>query len=202
MVLSPNDFRDYLCDIANDLQGDDYRKIVIQSLKSLGIDEKEEIITACNRILSVLDRKGSFLVDYDKRIKNREKIRKERNGALLNREDGIKYTGLPESTFDKKVKDNDLFEELNGKKGYRVDNLEKIARLIIDSSKSALCIETHYCLDRNRMGFLPFTSGEYYKIVEEDEMFKYLFNENWKVILKVGNSTFRRYFRIKEELKF
>lgn len=201
MVLSPNDFRDNLCDIANDLQGDDYRKIVIQSLKSLGIDEKEEIITACNRILSVLDRKNKFLEDFDKRIKKREKLKRIYLDKGLNRKDSIIYTGLPESTFDKKISPNEYIKENDGERRYTIEDLDKIARLIIDSSKFALCINTHYHLDKNRDGYLPFKGGEYFRIIEENEKFVFLYYEKVHASILFHRSKFNRYFRVKEELE-
>lgn len=199
----PGELKDYLIEIANSIHGDDYRRHLNRSLMpELDEIERAMIINACNRITSVLKGKGKeeFIDEYRVRIRIREQFKRRYKDGLLNRKDSITYSDWSEATFDRKAKDIIIKED--GTKRYRIEDLDKIARLIIDSSKLALCIETHYSFDRYRRGFLPFAGGKYYRIVDEDERFVVLFNEMWDVIIKIPITKFRRYFRIKEDLDF
>ena len=58
MVLQPDEFKDYLTEIATILERDDYRRIINRDLTpQLDEIEREKIIAACERIASVLKRK-------------------------------------------------------------------------------------------------------------------------------------------------
>jgi hypothetical protein len=207
MTFVHDEFKDYLLSIANALQGDGYRRVIKNNLE-LPLDEaeSERIITACERLISVLKGKydKEFIDEYHKRIEARKKIIKKYGKDLVSRKDAIEYTGLPESTFDRKVskKENDFIEDRNGKPGFRIDNLNKIMKFTLVSNKLALCINTHYQFDRRREGFITFSGGEYYKILEENEKFVWLFNERWMATLGMQRSAFESNFRVEEEIKF
>ncbi|BBE18560.1 hypothetical protein AQPE_2723 [Aquipluma nitroreducens] len=210
MPLLPKEFRDNLVDIANDLQYDDYRRTLRRNLKpELDQSEKEEIIIACERIISFLNgkEKEEFIKGYVERERIKRIFRRQSKDGTLNSKDSITYTGLPESTFYRKIKDYDPVKDEDGKSRYKIDDLDKIARLLTDSSNSgdsfnsALCIETNYRFDRARMGFFPFSAGKFYKIVGEDEWYKYIFNDQWNVTLRIGKNSFSNYFQVKEDLE-
>ena len=205
MVLQPDEFKDYLTEIATILERDDYRRIINRDLTpQLDEIEREKIIAACERIASVLKRKEKeeFIEGYKERIIKREKLKRKYGETLLNRQDAIRYTGLPESTFDRKVRENDLIEDRNGKPGFRIANLNKIMKLTLDSSKLVLCINTKYLFDRKRDGFLPFYGGKYYKIVEENEKFLCLYNEKWNASITISRNVFEIHFRVEEDINF
>lgn len=207
MTFVHDEFKDYLLKIADELKEDNYRKVIKMHLgSSLDDVEKGKIKTACERLISVFGGKGreEFIEDYRKRIAIRRKIEKKYGNDLVSRKDAIDYTGLTEITFDRKVRDkkNYILEDRNGKPGFRIDNLKKIMKFVQDSSKSALCINTHYQLDRKREGFLPFYGGQYYKIIEKNEKFVWLYNEKWMATLGMPKSVFEVHFRVEEEIKF
>jgi hypothetical protein len=211
MPLLPQEFRDNLFDIANDLQGDDYRRVLKRNLSpALNLVEKEEIKIACERIISFLNgrEKEEFIKGFLERERMRKKFRRQSKDGTLNRQDSIKYAGLPESTFYNKVKDFEPVKGENGKNRYKIDDLDKIARLILDSSSTndsyyyALCINTHYSFDYKRNGYITFKGGEYYKIVDEDEHHKYLFTDRWGDVIRISNNEFKYNFRVKEDLEF
>jgi uncharacterized protein YjhX (UPF0386 family) len=152
--------------------------------------------------LYILSLDKEFIDIYSERIKERKRIIKKYGNDLVNRKDAITYTGLSEATFDRKVREKKIIEDRNGKPGYRIDNLNKILKLNLDSNKLALCINSHYQFDRKREGFLPFSGGEYYKILDENEKFVWLFNEKWIATLGMPRSIFEAYFRVEEEIKF
>ena len=209
MPLLPIEFRDNLLNIANDLQEDDYRRVLKRNLKpALDQVEKDQIIIACERIISFLKgkEKEEFIKGYSDRQMTKRMFKRLSKDGCLNRKDSIIYTGLPESTFDKKIdemkkeKGKEHFKDEYGTSRINIDDLDKIARLIVDSNKSVLCIERLYLFDDIRQGYIPFEKGEYYEIIEENDRHKELFNADWKVCIPIGNATLIRYFRIKDEL--
>jgi hypothetical protein len=205
MSFVHDEFKDYLSRIAEALQGDDYRRVIKNNLgSSLNEVEKEKIKAACKRLISVLGGKEreEFIDDFRKQIEIRKKIEKKYGNNLVNRQDAIAYTEQSESNFDKKVRENDLIKDRNGKPGFRIDDLRKIMKFNLDSKKLALCINSHYMLDRKRKGFLPFYGGQYYKIIEENEKLVWLYNEKWMATLGMPRSVFEVHFRVEEDLKF
>jgi hypothetical protein len=201
MTLMLGELKDSLSEIAKALLRKDYRTLLNRELKPmLNNAEAQDIITACTRIASVLKGNDEFIDVYQNKIKNKEKFKKLHKDDLLDRKNAIIYTGMHPKTFDRKVEKAKIIDEINGKRRFRIENLDKLMELMINSSKSALCIETYYCYDGNRRGFFPFESGEYYKVVDEDETSKYVFNEKWNVILRVGQQLFRNNFRVYEDL--
>ena len=200
MLLNSYDFKNYLGDVIDTLQIKNYPHFVKESLKpGPTIVEKKKIINSCENLLSVLIGNTKVLGSYHKKWEKKERLKKKYGNEPMNKTDAIDYTGYPKSTFEKKV-NADIKVIINGKPHFKIVDLDKIMELIIDSSESALCIETYYCYDGNRRGFLPFEIGEYYKVVDEDETSKYVFNEKWNVILRVGNQSFRNNFRVYEDL--
>jgi hypothetical protein len=203
-----DEFKDYLLKIADELQEDNYRREIKKHL-GLPLDEdvSEKIVTACERLISVLKGKfdKEFIDEYHKRIEDRKRIIKKYGKDLVSRKDAIKYTGHKESTFDKKVREEDkniTITYRDGKPYFSIDDLNKIMKSISVSNKLALCINSHYQFDHERDGFIPFRGGEYYKILDENEKYVWLFNERWMTTLGIPRSNFEASFRVKEDLKF
>lgn len=208
MSFVHDEFKDYLLKIADELQGDDYRSVLKKHLV-LPLDEavSEKIVTACERLISVLMGKfdKEFIDEYHKRIEKRKRIIKKYGNDLVSRKDAIDYTGHKESTFDKKVRDEDkkiTITYRDGKPYFSIDDLNKIMKSISVSNKLALCINSHYQFDYKRDGFLPFRGGEYYKILDENEKYVWLFNERWMATLGMKRSHFEANFRVEGEIKF
>jgi len=123
----------------------------------------------------------------------------------VSRRDAIKYTGHKESTFDKKVREKDkniTITNRDGKPYFSIDDLNKIMKSISVSIKLALCINSHYQFDHKRDGFIPFRGGEYYKILDENEKYVWLYNEKWNATFGMPRSAFEANFKVKEDLKF
>lgn len=208
MSFVHDEFKDYLSRIADELQGDNYRRVIKKHLgNSLDDVEKEKIKAACKRLISVLGGKEreEFIDDFRKKIKKIKKIEKQYGDNLVSRQDAIAYTGQSEANFDKKVreKDNNITITYRaGKPYFSIDDLKKIMKLILDSSKSVLCINSYYQIDRKRDGFLPFSGGKYYKILDENEKTVWLYNERWKANVAIRRIDFAVHFRVEEEIKF
>lgn len=174
---------------------------VIASL-NLGSNEveKERIITALENFLSALTGDTETLGFYNKKEEERRKLKREYGNKPVNKTVAIAYTNLPKSTFEKKVS-AEIKIMIDGRPYFKIDDLDKISRLIINSGKPALCIEKNFCFEVNRRGFFPFSTGKFYKIVDEDEHFKYIFNDEWNVTLRIGKNSFSNYFQVKEDLE-
>ena len=199
MTLMPGEFKDNLTEIARFFQKEDYRRVINRDLKpQLNETEKEELINTCNRISSALKGNEEFIGDFHERNRKRGKFKNIGKDELLIRKDAIVYTGMRPSTFDRRVKEEGIIEVVNGKRRYRVGNLDKLMQLIINSSKSALCIEIYFLFDRNRAGYIPFRAGEYYPIVEESRNFVDLYNKKYSVTLRLPREILSLYFRVEE----
>lgn len=206
MTFVHDEFKDYLMKIADELQRDNYRRVIKKHLElPLDEDVSEKIVTACERLISVLKGKfdKEFIDEYHKRIEDRKRIIKKYGKDLVSRWDAIKYTGHKESTFDKKVRNKDnniIITYRNGKPYFKLDDLRKIMKLELEPTKLALCINTHYQFDHERDGFIPFSGGEYYKILDENEKFVLLYNERWKAIISMKRQEFEVGFRVEEQI--
>lgn len=170
---------------------------------------KKKIITGSSRGLVACYGESVVIINSDFREKTKKDYKRKFKNKLLPRQDAIIYSGHPESTFDKKVRDlgkknRDGFPHTpgDGPPFFHTDDLDKFSKLILDLCDSALCINTHYCFDIRRNGFLPFKGGEYYKIIEEQEKFVYLYIERFNTSLKLSNKQFSFNFRRKEDLSF
>lgn len=206
MSFVHDEFKDYLMKIADELQKDDYRSVIKSHLgASLDEVERAKINSACKRLMSAVggDVRDEFIDNFQKRIEKRKKIEKKYGKELVSRQDAIDYTEQSEANFDKLVREKEFIEDRNGKPGFRIDNLKKIMKAInLDSNKLALCINSHYQFDRKREGFLPFSGGEYYKILDEDEKVVWLYNERWGATFRMPRSHFEINFRVKEDVEF
>jgi len=206
MTFVHDEFKDYLIKIADELQTDDYRRVIKNHLgASLDEVERAKINSACERLMSVIggNVRDEFVDNFQKRIEKRRKIEKKYGKELVSRQDAIDYTEQSEANFDKLVREKEFIEDRNGKPGFRIDNLKKIMKAInLGSNKLALCINSHYLFDRKREGFLPFRGGEYYKIIDEKEKFVWLYNEKWNATFGMPRSAFEVNFRVKDEIKF
>lgn len=208
MTFVHDEFKDYLLKIADELQGDNYHKVIKSHIgASLNEVEQAKINTACERIISVVggNVRAEFIDNFQKRIEKRKKIEKKYGNDLVNRQDAIDYTEQSEANFDKKVRDennNIIITYRNGKPYFRIDDLKRIMKFKLDSNKLALCINSHYQFDRKREGFLPFSGGEYYKIIDENEKVVWLYNESWMATFRMPRNIFEINFRVKEDLKF
>lgn len=170
---------------------------------------KKNIIDGLSVSLESCDGKSVVLTKHDIREKIKEEYREKYNDKLLPRKDAIIYSGHPKSTFDKKAKKikkkKDGSPHLLRKDGppyYHMDDLDKFAKLILDSSESALCIKTNYCFDIVRDGYIQFEEGIHYKIIEKQEEFKYLYNERFDITIKMSDKQFSENFRTKGELEY
>lgn len=209
MSFVHDEFKDYLLKIADELQGDDYRSVIKSHLGDpLDEDEKVKIRTACDRLISVVGGKerDEFIDNFEKLIKKRKKIEKKYGKELVNRQDAIKYTEQSESNFDKVVRDennNINITYRGGKPYFSIDDLKKITKAInLNSTKLALCINTHYRIDHRSEGFFPFYGGEYYEIILENERYVKLYNEKWDAHFDLRRSEFKLYFKVEQDLKF
>lgn len=203
MIFVGKEFNDYLLGIADAVQGDDYRKFLKKNLKDNTEEEIDKIISGIERITSVLKGKGQreFIDNYLSKSKVREKIKRKYKGSLVSRKIAIEYTGQPPTSFDRLAHDYKKIEP-DGKSGYYISDLDKILKLIIQMSKSALCINSHYMLDRKRNGFIPFNGGKYYKVVDETEKSVFIYNEKWEATIMIPKDVFKVNFRVEEEIDF
>lgn len=205
MVLMPDEFKEYIENLTDTLLKKDIGFIKKSLNPWPGDDEKLKIIGACEYFLSVLIGDTTALGKFHKREEEKRKLRKKYGKEPMPKKDAITYTGWSKPSFERKVndKENEVRKIIiNGKPYFEIDDLDKIMRLIIDSSKSALCINSHYQFDRKREGFLPFRGGEYYKILDENEKTVWLYNERWKANVALRRIDFSAYFRVEEEIKF
>lgn len=197
MTLMADDFKNYLAEIVKAFQQEDYRRIINRDLKPrLNETEKDEMINTCNRIASFLKGNEEFIGDFHERNRKRGKFKKIDKDELLNSKDAIIYSTMKPSTFYRRVKEAGITEVINGKRRYRVRNLDKLMLSIINSSKTALCIEIFFLFDRYREGYIPFRVGESYPIIEESLNFVYLYNKKYGVSLKIPRVMLSSYFRV------
>lgn len=201
MVLDTDDFKEYLADVTDTLLKRDVGFIKRSLNPWPGDVEKQKIIGACENLLSYLIGDTAVLGKFHEREKEKKKLRKKYGKEPMSKEYAIEYTGWSKSSFERKV-NAEIKIMINGKPYFKIDDLDKIMRLEIDSSKSALCINTYYQFDRNRDGFLPFNGGKYYKILDENEKTVWLYNERWKATVAIRRIDFGVYFRVEEEIKF
>ena len=197
MTLMADDFKNYLAEIVKAFQQEDYRRIINRDLKPrINETEKDEMMNACNLIASVLKGNEEFIGDFHERNRKRGKFKNIDKDELLNRKDAIAYSTLKPSTFDRRVKEEGITEVINGRRRYRVRNLDKLMLSIINSSKTALCIEIYFLFDRYREGYIPFRVGESYPIIEESLNYVYLYNKKYSVSLKIPRFILSSYFRV------
>lgn len=202
MNYNENDeIHDALRFLGSKLKSDHIRKVT-SFRKAETPDIVKEAVTACARVVEVLDGKSMVLTDIEKRARKKRRLQKKHKNGYVNRADARLYSGIPESTFDRKVIENDIKEMHNGEPRFKIDNLDKVFQLILDSSESVLCINTFYYFDRKREGYLPFKGGEYYKIIEEQEKFVFLYIEKFDTTLRIDKNAFNANFILKENLNF
>ena len=195
MKLNIEEFKDYIFDIAEDLINDEnYRPFLRKAFKDLNSTKREEVITACKRILSVLDRKNKIIEDHHKETLRRRRIFEKNKDGYLDRQDAIDASGWSVATFDRKAKK--FKEDINGRPKYPVEKVAGIARLLTNSSiEGVLCIDTFYHYVHAINAYVKFEHGDYYMVIRQTEQFIYVFNDNHDISCPIGISYVNRRFK-------
>lgn len=194
------DIKESLKLLAEKLKSDDYRRKIRGSLNGESDEEKQEIFDACYRVAEVLDSNSKALRDLAKKLKTTAKIKEKLEDEYATRAEARRITNLPESTFDRKAKE--FKKIINGKPKYRVSDLHKIARLIIESSEIVLCINTQYYFEKSINAYIRFDGGQYYRIVDENEQSVTIYNEKHGTSIRFIKKFFSSNFIRKQDLDF
>ena len=193
------DIKESLKLLAEKLKSDDYRRKIRGSLNEESDEEKQEIFDACYRVAEVLDLNSKALRDLAKKLKTTAKIKEKLEDEYATRAEARRITNLPESTFDRKAKE--FKKIINGKPKYRVGDLHKIARLIIESSDTVICVNTHYFFERSINAYIKFVGGQHYPIVKETDNIFWLYNEKHNISIQM-HKKYTVNFKRKEDLDF
>lgn len=203
MVMNYNEIEELeeaLRIIGGKLTSTGFRKKIQKSVKGETQDIIDKIVTGCEHVVEVLAEKHIVLSDINKRKQKTERWKTKYGDDYIDRTLARKYAGKPESTFDNKTEK--IKKIINGKPHYRIDDLERVIQLILDSSETSLCIKTNYCFDIERDGYIKFEEGTHYKIIEKQEDSVYLYNEYFDITMKISDTQFSENFRKKGDVEF
>ena len=195
-----DEIEDALSIIGRKLSGTGFNQKIHKSVKDKTPSKIEEIVTGCERVVEVLAGKYIVLSDTEKRKQKTKRWKKKYGDEYIDRTLARKYAAIPESTFDRKTEK--IKKDINGTPHYKIDDLERVIQLILDSSESTLCIKTNYCFDIVRNGYIQFEEGIHYKIIENQEEFKYLDNERFDIIIKMSDIQFSENFRMQGDIEY